>query len=238
MRTCLGLSIKVTWYETFKKNIKQHLPISWFTSCTATSRQKNRKPWKRSANDGTATTSTAAKKAYEIDSRPQAPKGAIAPAKSSDLHRSRSSDIHVGGISENQRTELIENLHELLDSDSTQPTEVVCDVLFWHVDGTRVRRRLFLDPKTLVNVMADEVRRDLGEELGAYDGPSVCVNGQNDVKPLAKIKTKYELTKGGRVYEDEFLVIKCDTFDVLLGENSIRKHGLHRNIPSLAGQLR
>jgi len=127
-------------------------------------------------------------------------------------------------------------LDELLGG---KPTEVIRDVLFWQSDGiTRLRRRLFLDPGTLVNVMADEVRQDLGEDLGPYDGPPVCINGQGDVKPLGQIKAKYELAKGGRVYEDLFLVITCDSFDVLLGKKSIMDHQLYRSIPSLARQLR
>jgi len=75
-----------------------------------------------------------------------------------------------------------------------------------------------LDPKTCVNVMADDVRQDLGEELRPYNGPPVCVSGQDDVRPLGRIKTKYQLPKGNRVYEDSFLVIESDAFDVLLGK--------------------
>jgi len=234
MCTCLGWRNHGIWHATFKENSKERRPTSWLRSLTVILRWKCRKSRKRSGtNDGEAAASRVPEKHYQ---RARLPETAVSQVKSNDLHKSRSGDIH---LDESQRTELTEMLDESLSSDITRPIEVVCDGLLWHVDGTtRLRRRFFLDPKTWVNVMADDVRQDLGEELGTYNGPPVCVNGQYDVRPLGKIKTKWELPKGNRVYEDLFLVIESDAFDVLLGKESILDHMLYRTIPSLARQLR
>ena len=55
---------------------------------------------------------------------------------------------------------------------------------------------------------------------------------------MAVFSETSSLDKGNRVYEDLFLMIESDTFDVLLGKESIKEHMLYRMMPQLARLLR
>ena len=66
----------------------------------------------------------------------------------------------------------------------------------------------------------------------------MSINDQDDVRSLDEIKINYKLLKKNKVYEDLFLMIKSDMFDVLLSKKFILNHKFYEFVSSLTSQLK
>jgi hypothetical protein len=102
-------------------------------------------------------------------------------------------------------------------------TEGLIDIGLYGVDGKIVFRRMVIDMGSKVNVMADDVRCDLGIEMDKYTGPAIRVSRWREVEPIGLVEASWRFREYTKVYKTMFLVMKTKNYDVLLGEQFVNK---------------
>lgn len=129
------------------------------------------------------------------------------------------------------RTELSS---QIISQGNTHYKSLIEDIVLFATDSTPKTRRLLLDLQTEVNVMADEVQRQLKLNMAPYVGEIIHLPNRHDVKPIGEITARWKILGTKKIYTTPFLVIRNSYFDVMLGEPYIKEHELAKEEPRIA----
>lgn len=91
-----------------------------------------------------------------------------------------------------------------------------------------VARMAKLDTGAEVDVMSQAVYNVLDVKMDVYDGPPIKAFGNTYIKPLGQVKVDWRVSQKFKTYTSQFLVFDdslSKDFDVLLGDNTIKKVG-------------
>lgn len=102
---------------------------------------------------------------------------------------------------------------------------------FLNLNGPSEIRIAKLDTGAEVNIVGEELVSDLGVDLERYEGPPLVGLGSSPVHPLGQVKLRWRVNRRTKSHAAVFLVLSheyTELFDVLFGEETIRKIGFFK----------
>jgi hypothetical protein len=142
--------------------------------------------------------------------------------------------LQLGDSSEPGLEGRTESSSQIISQGNTHYKSLIEDIVLFATDSTPKTRRLLLNLQTEVNVMADDVQRQLKINMAPYYGKIIHLPGRHDVKPVGRIVATWKILGTEKIYTTPFLVIRKSYFDVMLGEPYIKKHELAKEEPRIA----
>ncbi|KAL5355377.1 hypothetical protein BJX96DRAFT_48188 [Aspergillus floccosus] len=128
--------------------------------------------------------------------------------------------------------------HQVSPNRDLSNYDFIYDVILFTPGGDKIRRRLFVDFRTDVNLMSDSVYRRLHVKASAYDkAQSNRLPGRGDVKPLGTVAVQWSLHGDSRIYHTRFHVVNGCHADLVLGRPSVKEHQLYRKDAAVISRL-
>ena len=115
-----------------------------------------------------------------------------------------------------------------LDVDRKSTLQTIFKITIFAESGPRVRGCI-LDTSTAVDLISESVASSLNLPIQPYSGPLLKALGGGMLKPLGATFCEWCFFGKSKTYATTFLVLSdrdCEVFDVLLGEQTIRRLGI------------